>query len=141
MLASLVPAECPEETDFFEQLDLHFYACVRGEKEPRLGDPGTGGGVLRVGDCIGAGIVFNPEVPCTASGKVYAKVTLGAESGRDCPPSTVEVLAFTSGSRPVACLDQGPGVLRAGDCTTMFPPAKAPRERGRLSAADDRPVP
>ncbi|MEO3853994.1 hypothetical protein [Acrocarpospora sp. B8E8] len=44
--------ECPIDTDGFLDRPTGETACLRNLAGPHAGDPGKGGGILRVGDCI-----------------------------------------------------------------------------------------
>lgn len=43
---------CPKETDALREPSAGIWACIRNLKGPHPGEPGKGGGILRVGDCI-----------------------------------------------------------------------------------------
>jgi hypothetical protein len=103
---------CPEDTDSFKLLNASLQtACLRNLHPPHPGDVGEGGGVLRRGDCIKSG----SEVAC-ATPDVYATVTDRVADPTRCPDGTLEFVKLSSAARPIACLDNGRGVVGPGDC-------------------------
>ncbi|MDQ1365805.1 MAG: hypothetical protein QOE57_1847 [Acidimicrobiaceae bacterium] len=103
--------DCPEDTDSFELLNSLQTACLRNLHPPHPGDVGEGGGILRKGDCINTA----KEIACRTPG-IYATVTERVAATSECPPATLEFVKLTSAVRPIACLDNGPGVISPGDC-------------------------
>jgi len=105
-------APCPEETDATYDLALLFQtACVRNLKPPHPGDPGQGGGVVRVGDCLGSptpSLNFR-EKPC-ADGDWYGKVVALVGEVTACPAaSTVEAYELPGADGPSAWRVSGQG--------------------------------
>lgn len=104
------PPRCPEDTDEFVSLGPGRTACVRNVGGPHLGDPGSGGGILRAGDCIA---FTGGERPCATKGW-YGRVTGVAASPSVCPRKTADTLKLKDGS--VVCLGRGGQVIGTGDC-------------------------
>lgn len=120
--------DCPEGTDgvtnvtITEGSTVHYEACVRNLEGPHPGDPGAGGALLSVGDCVSDGSFgFGKEKPCTGD-DWYGKVIARVESEAACPAQTLETMKLRSFggnvARPVLCLGPGGGVLANGDCIT-----------------------
>ena len=120
--------DCPEGTDGVANVTVetdseqYYEACVRNIEGPHPGDPGAGGALLAVGDCVSGGSigVGGKEVPCSGS-KWYGKVIARAATEQSCPAKTLETMKLRSWSggkitRPVVCLGAGGGVLATGDC-------------------------
>ncbi|GLW97674.1 hypothetical protein [Microtetraspora sp. NBRC 16547] len=104
------PPQCPADTDEFVSLGSGRTACVRNVDGPHPGDPGSGGGVLRAGDCVA---IRGGERPC-AAGDWYGRVTSVTDTARQCPLGTVEALPLRGGQ--VACLGKEGRVVATGDC-------------------------
>ena len=113
---------CPLATDELVPLvdAVTEYGCLRRLAPPHPGDPGNGGGVLRVGDCVGDPDAGPPgeEARC-GSPRDWGKVAAIAVNRSRCPARAVDFLTRpTSSSKPILCLARGPGVMTAGDCVT-----------------------
>jgi hypothetical protein len=108
---------CPDQTDLIVSVGLGETACLRNLRPPHPGDPGQGGGVLRVGDCIGdPGMGAVSEVPCRG-GQWYGKVVGRGKTAAGCPAAqTMETAELDDSPRPVLCLGQGGDVVGPGDC-------------------------
>ncbi|TDC75258.1 hypothetical protein [Actinomadura sp. 7K507] len=120
--------DCPDGTDGITNVTVetgskrYYEACVRNIKGPHPGDPGAGGALLSVGDCVSGGSlgIGGKEEPCSGS-EWYGKVIARVDSERSCPAKTLETMkmrSFAGGevARPVLCLGAGGGVLATGDC-------------------------
>ncbi|MDQ1392880.1 MAG: hypothetical protein QOF30_1857 [Acidimicrobiaceae bacterium] len=104
--------DCPDDADSYQLLNANLQtACLRNLHPPHPGDVGEGGGVLRTGDCISHG----SEVACRTP-DIYAMVTDRVADVSRCPDGTLEFVKLSSAARPIACLNNGPGVVRPGDC-------------------------
>jgi hypothetical protein len=111
--------DCPADTDRFGRFGRtesglsDMVGCIRNLAPPHPGDPGSGGGILRAGDCIDGPILLK-EVACSveASGHLVGLVATAS----NCPPSTLDLITRNTGPRPVLCLDSGKDVLAPGDC-------------------------
>jgi hypothetical protein len=113
---------CPLPTDdIVPMVDaVTEYGCLRRLKPPHPGEPGRGGGVLRVGDCVVDPDTGAPgrEAPC-GSAKDWATVAAITVNPARCARSAVDfVTRPTDSSRPIVCLARGPGVMTRGDCVT-----------------------
>jgi len=116
------PRPCPQPTDDIVPMvgAVGEYGCLRRLAAPHPGDPGRGGGILRVGDCIVDPDTGAPgqEAPC-GSAKDWATVAAIAVTPARCTPPAVDFVARpTDVSRPIVCLARGPGVMTRGDCVT-----------------------
>lgn len=90
--------------------------CLRNLNAPHPGDPGQGGGVIRVGDCITYTGFFDGETPCEG-GKAYGKVTGRATDQARCPATeTLEVFKLEDTPLPVLCVGEGGTILGPGEC-------------------------
>jgi len=128
---------CPDETDFFELTSITRVGCFRNLGPAHPGDIGEGGGILRTGDCTIASLIA-AEVPCRSRG-VFARVAARVNTSGECPPSTLEFFKPVTDGPPVVCLDDGPGVIRPGDCLSrLFGVSKDPCPvTGRRSGVTD----
>ncbi|WP_157430296.1 LppU/SCO3897 family protein [Actinomadura macra] len=122
--------DCPDGSDGVVRVtagsnDRHYWeSCVRNLAGPHPGDPGAGGAMISVGDCVNAAFGFGGEKPCSEPdwyGKVIARVQ--AESA--CPASrTLETMTLspsdgrTAPPRPVLCLGHAGKIIGSGDCIT-----------------------
>ncbi|TDC70096.1 hypothetical protein E1200_06340 [Actinomadura sp. GC306] len=120
--------DCPAGTDGVTNVTLkkgdehYFEACARNIEGPHPGDPGAGGALLSVGDCVsGGGLgLGGKEVACSTN-DWYGKVIARVDTEASCPAKTLETMklrAFSGNTieRPVLCLGAGGGVVAAGDC-------------------------
>ncbi|TDE34711.1 hypothetical protein [Actinomadura sp. 6K520] len=120
--------DCPAGTDGISNVTLkqgdkrYYEACVRNLAGPHPGDPGAGGALLAVGDCVSGGSLGlgGKEVACASAGW-YGKVIARVDAEASCPAKTLETMklrSFGGGeiARPVLCLGAGGGVLASGDC-------------------------
>jgi hypothetical protein len=96
------------------------YGCLRRLEPPHPGDRGRGGGILRVGDCVGDPGAGPPgEEAACGSPRDWATVASIAVNRAHCAPPAVDfVTRPTNSSKPILCLARGPGVMTAGDCVT-----------------------
>jgi hypothetical protein len=96
------------------------YGCLRRLEPPHPGDRGRGGGILRVGDCVGDPGAGPPgEEAACGSPRDWATVASIAVNRAHCVPPAVDfVTRPTNSSKPILCLARGPGVMTAGDCVT-----------------------
>lgn len=120
--------DCPGGTDGVTNVRVttggkrYFEACVRNIKGPHPGDPGAGGALLSVGDCVSGGTfgIGGKEKPCSGT-DWYGKVIARVDTEKSCPAKTLETMklkSFSGGqvAHPVLCLGPGGGVLQTGDC-------------------------
>lgn len=112
---------CPEETDAtYGVYSLLQTACVRNLRPPHPADPGQGGGVVRIGDCLGSptlSLNFR-EKPCDG-GDWYGKVVALVGAVTACPAaSTVEAYKLPGSDAPrgVVCLGTGGEIVSRGAC-------------------------
>ncbi|MEV5830718.1 hypothetical protein AB0L25_34645 [Spirillospora sp. NPDC052242] len=94
--------------------------CVRNVDGPHPGDPGAGGAMLTVGDCVKSSIAFGSETPCTDK-ESYAKVVARVATAQECPSTAVEIMelrSFGGGDtpRPVLCLGGEGLIVSVGEC-------------------------
>lgn len=113
---------CPPLTDdIVPMVDaVTEYGCLRRLAPPHPSDPGRGGGILRVGDCVVDPDTGPPgqEAPC-GSGRDWATVAALAASPARCAPPAVDFTTRPADSpAPIVCLARGPGVMTRGDCVT-----------------------
>jgi hypothetical protein len=113
---------CPLPTDdIVPMVDaVTEYGCLRRLEPPHPGDPGRGGGIVRVGDCVGDPDAGPPgqEAAC-GSPRDWATVAAIAVNRAHCAAPAVDFLTRpTNSSKPILCLARGPGVMTAGDCVT-----------------------
>jgi hypothetical protein len=113
---------CPPATDDMVPIAdaVTEYACLRRLAPPHPADPGRGGGILRVGDCVVDPDTGPPgaEAPCR-SARDWATVAAITVNPARCPRPAVDFLTRpTDSSQPIVCLARGPGVMTPGDCAT-----------------------
>ena len=125
---STAEPDCPGGTDAIAYVRVeagaktYYEACVRNIKGPHPGDPGAGGALLSVGDCVSGGSLGlgGKEKPCSGD-DWYGQVVARVDAEASCPAKTLETMklrSFGGGdvTRPVLCLGPGGGVLQTGDC-------------------------
>ncbi|WP_199747573.1 hypothetical protein [Actinomadura sp. WAC 06369] len=96
--------------------------CVRNVDGPHPGDPGAGGAMFSVGDCVKSSIAFGSEVACTDK-ESYAKVVARVNDKAECPSTALEIMelrSFGGGEtpRPVLCLGGEGQIVSVGECIT-----------------------
>ncbi|QFG24009.1 hypothetical protein F7P10_25675 [Actinomadura sp. WMMB 499] len=94
--------------------------CARNIDGPHPGDPGAGGAMIDVGDCVKSSITMGSEIPCTDE-ESYAKVVARVDTAKECPSTaleTMELRSFGGGDppRPVLCLGDEGLIVSAGEC-------------------------
>ncbi|MFD0903342.1 hypothetical protein [Actinomadura sediminis] len=93
--------------------------CARNIDGPHPGDPGAGGAMITVGDCVTSSIAFGSETPCTDE-KSYAKVVARVNGAKECPSTALETMELKSFGgdlpRPVLCLGGEGLIVSAGEC-------------------------
>jgi hypothetical protein len=98
---------CPDDTDLAGTSQLAQTLCVRLRYGPHPGDAGQGGGVLRVGDCVGdvdrVGLGPVPEVVCAEPKAAYQVAARAVHKVR-CLNGTSRLLEIQQTPRPKACL-------------------------------------
>jgi len=104
--------DCPDDTDLVGTSQLLQTLCVRNLRGPHPGDPGRGGGVLRVGDCVIDPERFSfapdPEVACADRDAAYRVIARVAKAAR-CPAGTDKVLDLRQPPRPKVCAGRRAG--------------------------------
>jgi len=119
--------DCPAETDAtYDLVALPFRtACLRNLSATHPGDPGQGGGIVRVGDCVSSSDWFGPapavqgperrqfvgrvhEKACAGDGQ-YGKVLARAGAVNECPPASMKAAELEGSDTPrqVVCLEPG----------------------------------
>ncbi|BEL02612.1 hypothetical protein Q0Z83_008030 [Actinoplanes sichuanensis] len=91
--------DCPPGTDQAVSLpgpSSQTYVCARNLNPPHPGDPGMGGGILEVGDCLHGDGKNVGEVPCDGSGDT-PNYKIFQISGTGCPVARTDE-AFNLGS-------------------------------------------
>lgn len=98
-------AECPIDTDeVLTTTAAAATACVRALRPPHAGDPGQGGGVIRVGDCVGnPGTGRTAEQPCARRG-YYGQVVARVDTASQCASPAAEAVSLIGAAHPVFCL-------------------------------------
>ena len=144
--------ECPPRTDDVVPMGdaVAEQGCLLRLAPPHPGELGGGGGILRVGDCIGdpSGGAPGRETPC-GSPRAWATVSALAIDRAHCPPPAVDfVTRPASEPDPVLCLAEGRGIVTRGDCVTdpavtelEKAPCGAPEAAYRVAARAPRECP
>lgn len=93
--------------------------CARNIDGPHPGDPGVGGAMITVGDCVSSSIAFGSETACTDK-ESYAKVVARVNTAKECPSTALETMELTSFGgdvpRPVLCLGGEGQIVTTGEC-------------------------
>ncbi|MFV2209331.1 hypothetical protein ACFHW2_03795 [Actinomadura sp. LOL_016] len=93
--------------------------CARNIDGPHPGDPGVGGAMITVGDCVTSSIAMGSETPCTNE-ESYSKVVARVDTAKECPSTALETMELTSFGgdlpRPVLCLGDEGLIVSAGEC-------------------------
>ncbi|OLT33780.1 hypothetical protein BJF79_07715 [Actinomadura sp. CNU-125] len=93
--------------------------CARNLDGPHPGDPGVGGAMIGVGDCVTSSIAFGSETPCTDK-ESYAKVVARVDTAKECPSTALETMELKSFggdvARPVLCLGGQGLIVTSGEC-------------------------
>lgn len=108
---------CAVDTDFFASRP-DGVVCLRQLAAPHPGDPGRGGGVYRVGDCVTTDATSAvSEVPCE-SAEVSEIVTARVSTAAECMLPAVRFAILEAGATRVLCLRDGPRMAGPGECVS-----------------------
>ncbi|NUS72753.1 MAG: hypothetical protein HOQ05_05030 [Corynebacteriales bacterium] len=118
---------CKPETDFFATQPHPDPAgagvssqvvCLKRTGDVHPGDPGSGGGIYRAGDCVATDSGPDTdvrEVPCDDPA-VFEKVTARVKTVAECTAPAERFATLSHGTDRVLCLGNGAGIASTGEC-------------------------
>jgi len=116
----LTTQACPAATDegAVERVDGRLVVlCVRYLSGEHPGDPGRGGGALRVGDCVPPDNELALEISC-ADKEAAHRVVARVKARQQCPRVAFRWRDIQTSATPVLCLGDGPHTATEGECVS-----------------------